>query len=348
MARRSDGTSLIAHLFPGYFALVMATGIIAIAASQQDLHGVAKLLYFVAVAAYVVLITLTLTRLIRYPRNLFGDLFSHQKGFAFLTLIAGTNVLGSATALVHDWWGLAWALWWVGVVLWPPILYGALISDVIGSNKPDVATGINGTWFLITVSAESIAALGALFLERDGTELLAFVCLAVFLLGLVTYLIVMTLVFLRWVFVELEPTEAEPPVWIAAGAVAITVLAGSNLADATRASGYLVQFAPTIEVLVVLAWATATFWFPLMVAIGIWRHVARRVPLRYHPSYWAMVFPLGMYAASTSRMLGVIDLDVLAWVPKAALVLAGAAWTLTFLGMAFQGVRALRRMTTAT
>jgi len=347
MPGRRDGDSLIAGLFPGYFALVMATGIIAIAANQQDLRWVAKGLYVVAAAGYVVLIALTLIRLGKYPRRLFDDLSSHQKGFAFLTFIAGTNVLGSATALVHGWWGLATVLWWVGVVLWPPILYTPLISVVIRSGKPDIASGINGTWFLITVSAESIAALGALLLVRGGSELLAFVCLAVFLLGLVTYLIVMTLVFLRWVFATLEPTEADPPAWIAAGAVAITVLAGSNLVEATEASGHLVRSAPTIEVLVVLSWATATFWFPLMIAIGVWRHLVRRVPLRYHPSYWAMVFPLGMYAASTSRMLEIIDLGVLSWLPGAALVLAGTTWVLAFAGMSVQAFRALRRMATA-
>ena len=75
-----------------------------------------------------------------------------------------------------------------------------------------------------------------------------------------------------------------------------------------------------------LAWATATFWFPLMIAIGVWRHVVRRVPLRYHPSYWSMVFPLGMYGAATFRMRAAIELEVLAWLPKVALAVALLAW----------------------
>ena len=69
----------------------------------------------------------------------------------------------------------------------------------------------------------------------------------------------------------------------------------------------------------VLAWATATFWFPLMVAIGVWRHLVRRLPLRYHPSYWALVFPLGMYSAATFRIRAAIGLDALEWLPKVAL-----------------------------
>ena len=82
-----------------------------------------------------------------------------------------------------------------------------------------------------------------------------------------------------------------------------------------------------------LAWATATFWFPLMIAIGVWRHVVCRIPLRYHPSYWALVFPLGMYGAATFKMRSVIDLDQLGWVPKITLAVALVAWAITALGM---------------
>ena len=91
-----------------------------------------------------------------------------------------------------------------------------------------------------------------------------------------------------------------------------------------------------------LAWATATFWFPLMVAIGVWRHIVRRVPLRYHPSYWAMVFPLGMYGAATFRMRAAIELDVLAWLPKVTLAVALLAWTATFVGLVHAGLTATR------
>jgi tellurite resistance protein TehA-like permease len=149
----------------------------------------------------------------------------------------------------------------------------------------------------------------------------------------------MTMVFLRWTFAELEPTEADPPAWIAAGAVAITVLAGSNLLAARGASARIDRLAPFIEGIVVLAWATATFWFPLMVAIGVWRHLINRVPLRYHPSYWALVFPLGMYGVATFRMRAAIELDALDWLPKATLAVALFAWAAAFVGLLGQGLR---------
>jgi tellurite resistance protein TehA-like permease len=335
--------SPIATLFPGYFALVMATGIVAIGAELEDVDWLAQVLYVVAAAAYVALAVLLVLRIVRYRRRFVADITAHAKGFAFLTIVAGTNVLGAASIVVHGWTGLAWALWWVAIVLWPCLLYTTLIAVVIKEGKPGLEAGINGTWFLLTVSTESVAVLGALLLPHHPGDLLAFVAMTAFTLGIVLYLIVMTMVFLRWTFQPLDPAEADPPAWIAAGAVAITVLAGSNLLLAQPASERIARLAPFIEGVVVLAWATATFWFPLMVAIGVWRHLVRRFPLRYHPSYWAMVFPLGMYGVATFRMRAATHLEALGWLPTLTFVVALVAWTAAFVGLILEGVARVRR-----
>jgi tellurite resistance protein TehA-like permease len=326
--------SPIATLFPGYFALVMATGIIAVAAAQLDLDLVADALYAITVVAYVVLAVLLMARVILFWSLFVADLTNHARGFAFLTTVAATNVLAAASIVIHGWRDLAWGLWWVSVALWAGLVYATLTAVVIGSDKPGLQNGINGTWFLLTVSTESIAVVAGLLLVQSDSDPLAFIALAAFMLGFVLYLIVMTMVFLRWTFHPLDPTEADPPAWIAAGAVAITVLAGSNLLLAAEAGpARLSRLAPVVEGLLIAAWAMATFWFPLMIAIGVWRHIVRRVPLRYHPSYWAMVFPLGMYGAATFRMRAAIDLEGLEWLPKVEFGIAVVAWTVTFLGL---------------
>jgi len=325
-------TSPISTLFPGHFALVMATGIIAVAATQQKVTWLAEVLYAIAAVAYVVLLALTVIRVAFFNRAFAADLTSHSKGFAFLTTVAATNVLGSASVAVHGWRDLAWVLWWASLALWAVLLYSTLIAVVLRGDKPGLGAGINGTWFLLTVSTESIAVLGALVLPKHPSDLLAFTCLSMFLLGIVLYLIVMTMVFLRWTFQELEPTEADPPAWIAAGSVAITVLAGSNLLGSAAVSPRLTRLAPVLEGFVTLAWATATFWFPLMIAIGVWRHLVRRMPIRYHPSYWALVFPLGMYAAATFKMNAILHVGLGNWLPRSMTCIALIAWAATFAG----------------
>ena len=243
--------SPIATLFPGYFALVMATGIVAIAAEQQGLDLLADALYVITVISYVVLAVLLAISIVRFWSYFAADVTNHAKGFAFSTTVAATNVLAAASIVIHGWWDFASALWWCSLVLWAVFIYTTLIAVVIDREKPGLEGGINGSWFLLTVSTQSIAVVAGLFLTRTDSDALAFTAIAAFTLGIVLYLIVMTMVFLRWTFQPLDPTEADPPAWIAAGAVAITVLAGSNiLLAADQAPARIARMEPFLEGLV--------------------------------------------------------------------------------------------------
>ena len=55
--------------------------------------------------------------------------------------------------------------------------------------------------------------------------------------------------------------------------------------------------------------------------------------------YWGAVFPLGMYAASTQRMIHALGLDFLGRLPDLMFGLGLAAWTILIIGQ----FRALRR-----
>ena len=100
-----------------------------------------------------------------------ADLTSHAKGFAFLTIVAATNVLGSASGVDPRLVGPG-----VGAVVAQPRRSGRASSTPRSSPsssrgpKPGLGAGINGTWFLLTVSTESIAVLGALLLGRHPSD----------------------------------------------------------------------------------------------------------------------------------------------------------------------------------
>jgi len=80
----------------------MATGIIAIGASQQDLDWMAEILFVVAVATHVVLGLLLLARVVRYPRALVTDLTSHVRGVDRHLRRAGARQRRPAARPVRD------------------------------------------------------------------------------------------------------------------------------------------------------------------------------------------------------------------------------------------------------
>ena len=85
----------IAHLFPGYFALVMATGIVSIACALLEIPVFPDALFAVNVSAYAVLWALTGIRVARHSRKMIDDLGHHSRSPGFFTVVAGTCILGT-------------------------------------------------------------------------------------------------------------------------------------------------------------------------------------------------------------------------------------------------------------
>src|SRR5262249_29222347 len=81
-------------------------------------------------------------------------------------------------------------------------------------------------------------------------------------------------------------------------------------------------------------WATATWWLPLLLMLGAWRHGVKRYPLTYDHGYWGAVFPLGMYAVCTLRLAREFGLLFLAPLGEAFAWVSLAAWVATALGLA--------------
>jgi tellurite resistance protein TehA-like permease len=90
---------------------------------------------------------------------------------------------------------------------------------------------------------------------------------------------------------------------------------------------------PLIAATVVVFWVFCLWLIPLLVGAGVWRHALHRVPLRYVPSLWSMVFPMGMFAVA-SLSLGEADaLPAAGIVGGVSLVVAVIVWTLVSIGM---------------
>ena len=100
----------------------------------------------------------------------------------------------------------------------------------------------------------------------------------------------------------------------------------------------LISILPFLKGFTLLFWATATWWIPMLVILGIWRHGYRRFPLRYDPLFWGAVFPLGMYTACTFRLAGVLNVEFLHVIPRITIYVALAAWLAAFFGWARETV----------
>lgn len=330
---RLDGLALLS---PANFGMIMATGIVSLAAYFLEIHTISYTLFYLNNLLYVVLCVLITARAIYYPKRLMNDMFSHSGGSAFFTLVAGTNVLGAQHLVMMSNHTIGYFLWLVGVVLWAIITYTVFSALVIKEDKPTLDKGISGAWLLAVVATQSIAVMCTLLSVHTSQPHkleLNFMALSMWLWGGMLYIWMMSLIFYRYTFFTLAPGDLAPPYWINMGAMAISTLAGALLIENSADAPYLMSVLPFLKGFTIFYWATATWWIPMLVVLAVWRHVYKRFPLKYDPLYWGAVFPLGMYTAATLRMANVMELEFLYSIPKIFFFIALPAWLLTFLGL---------------
>lgn len=330
------------HMSPGYFAVVMGTGIVTTGAGQRGWHTLADVLLLLTVLEYATLVLLILWRIGAYRDVVVADLRNPRVSFGFFTFVAGTNVLAAALA-TRGHLTAATVLLCVGVVSITVLGYVIPWLVLLARGSRSVLPDVNGTWFLWAVASHSVT-IGAAILEHHATagkEALAALAVISWSIGIVLYVATAVLVLMRLIMLPVGPQDIDPPYWILMGLSALVVVAGTHIID--MADTPLVDdVRGLVAGLVVLFWCVAAWLLPVMVVLGVWRHGVCRVPLRYTPALWSIVFPLGMFAASGMALGGTDRMPFATSIGRELMWASLAVWALTYLAMTWSGVQRLR------
>lgn len=315
---------------PGYFAVVMATGIMSRAMQLDGVAWLSGVLLGTGIVVYALLVVVYGWRLTAYRHDVLDDAANPRRAFGFFTLAAGSDVL--AARLAGDGHtGIAVVLLVIGGTIWALLSYGLPTMLARGNALRPALAGANGTWFLQSVATQSIA-VGLTSLSSPLSAGAIAVAVACWAIGVILYLLAAGLVAATLLSSPVRPDELTPSYWVFMGATAISVLAGAQILRLPPAP---LQAAvhPVVAGLSVMLWAFGTWLIPLLALMGIWRHVLRRVPLAYEPGLWGLVFPAAMYGVGSHELGVALKVSWLVTLGRDEAWPALALWIMVFVAM---------------
>ncbi len=338
---------IVEHFAPGWFASVMSTAVtvVAVYAFRSILPfawGLQLMFLGIAVVLFVALLIPWSLRWLRYPDAVRRDISHPIAGPFFSTLPISLVVLGIAlekTPLPFlpeaVFWNVVLALWALGAI---GIVGLALYLINVFFHQPEMKWEQSTFgWLIPPVSALIVPILGnalALhFADRPLGWTILLISLMFLGIGGLLFLMVMGMVFIRYVFYALPPMHLTPTLWVGAAPTSILTIALLRLPAVLQAVMGLDE--ATTAVLNVLAqtagvalWGFGVFW--LLLAVWITGEIHRRTRLPFALSWWAFVFPLGAFTVATGVLYQSLSFPVFLWIGALGLVGLFVLWGVTF------------------
>jgi C4-dicarboxylate transporter/malic acid transport protein len=336
--RRGQLQPLTSAVAPAWFATVMGTGILAVAAEllpvrARVLDGLAVGAWGAAAVLLVVLVATAARPANRARwRGLAGEPSLGVPPMALMTVgaataLAGWRVVGEDVALV-----VAAALWAVGTA--GALVVAVAVPTAMVTRHRPVLADATGAWVLPLVPPMVSATTGAglvahLPAGQARLDLLLFLY-ALFGLSLLPTALTVAVVWARLLLHGPGPAERAPALWVVLGPLGQSITAASLLgAAATRAVDEPV--ADTLRAFGLMyglvVWGFAVLWLAL--AIVLTRHHASRDGVPFTAAWWSFVFPVGTLVTGTSELALRTGSDALRGAAVALFIMLLGVWAFT-------------------
>ncbi len=306
----------VAGLTPNWFAAVMGTGIVAVAAARlpvqlPGLRGAAILVWALAAALLATLGGAAIASWARHPararRHVQDQVMAHFFGavpMALLTVGAATLLVGSDVIGRHLAVEVDWVLWLAGTV--SGIATAASLPYLTFTRHIVRPESAFGGWLMPIVPPMVSASTGALLIPfvPAGQLRLDFVlgCYAMFGVALVASAVVITLIWQRLALYKTDEARLIPTLWIVLGPLGQSVTAANLLGVAAHLA------LPATEAGIFKA-AGVLYGVPVLGFALLWSVIAAAITLRtardhlpFSLTWWSFTFPVGTCVTGASAL----------------------------------------------
>jgi tellurite resistance protein TehA-like permease len=321
------------------FAIVMATGIVSVAADDHAYRWISTVLGLLASAVFVVLAVGLVVRIAARPHSAVGEITDPDVALRLFTSVAACGVLG--VRFVSHLWALS-ALAIASLLAWL-ILTPLAIRDIATRPGADIRDRAHGAWLLPCVATAGLATSAADIAIRMQSRALLVVGAIAWLLALFIYCAVTWLIGYRAAAEPFVPESVTPDSWILMGALAISSLAGDHLLASASTLGMESGFTAWVRLLTMAIFVIASVLIPLLLYAALWRIDQRPGSLHYTGVWWSAVFPIGMFSAATAATARQFHAHALVTVSLVFFWVSLTVWLLVTVGLIHLSVATWRR-----
>ena len=327
-------------LAPNWFASVMGTGIVSVAASTLPVHPIG--LHVLAVVAWIAASLLLVLVILNWgthwrevPRGVRAHAlnpsmapFFGAPAMALLTvgaatLLSGAPVLGIHSALVID-----WILWTAGTTL--GLVVSVAVPYLMFTRHDLKLSDALGSWMMPIVPPMVSAATGALLVPHVAAGQarldLLLGCYALFGVSAVASTLTLSVLWNRLAFHKIGPAVTVPTLWIVLGPLGQSITAINGLGR-VAGTALLPTAASDLKVAGLLygtaVWGFAMIWLALVAAITI--RTARH-GLPFSLSWWSFTFPVGTMVTGTGALFTATSSEAFRWAALGLFVLLLVGW----------------------
>ncbi|MBT2296459.1 TDT family transporter [Pseudomonas fluorescens] len=315
----------IRQFTPNWFAVVMGTGVLALALAQwpgdvPGLRVLAEGVWWFSIVLFVLFTGLYTARWVLFfdeARRIFAhstvSMFFGTIPMGLATLINGLLVFGLPR------WGegvvpLAETLWWVDVAM--SLACGVLIPFLMFTRQEHRIDQMTAVWLLPVVAAEVAAASGGLLAPHlaDAHSQLVMLVTSYILwaFSLPVAFSILTILLLRMALHKLPHENMAASSWLAlgpigTGALGMLLLGGeAPLIFAANGLPGLGEVAAGLGLVAGITLWGFGFWWMLMALLITARYLRTGIP--FNLGWWGFTFPLGVYALATLKLAGLLNL----------------------------------------
>ncbi|MGC5248146.1 TDT family transporter [Gordonia sp. DT219] len=309
-----------AHVPPNWFASVMGTGIVAVAAHAIDdrsavLTGLSVAFWLLTCIVFAGVVTATAAHWYRHPdvarehhRHPVTAHFYGAVPMAILTvgtstLVAGSHVIGHGAALAVD--AVCFTVGTIGAVVTAVLVPARHLVGRAGDRGEPF-----GGWLMSvvgpTVTASAAAVLAASVDSAATSRILLLVGALALAISLILASPILVAVVRRLVTTGPGPDGLAPTWWIVLGPLGQSVTAACLLPHTAAA----VLDAPTARVVrdvglayAIPVWVAAACWIVVAATITA-RSIARGLP--FGLTWWSFTFPLGTFVTGSAALATVL------------------------------------------